>query len=253
MRARAERDVVGDQALRVVDLSKSFGGVHALRGVSLDISRGQILGIIGPNGAGKTSLVNAISGRERPTAGSVMLDGLDVTGRSPDYLSRRGLTRSYQQSNIFAEASVEENLARAAEFAGRRAVGVDAHLQATGLDAVLNSRSGSLPYGLQKMLGLVMSLSTGPSVVLMDEPAAGLEAGERPQVDRLVATCAEGGCAVLIVEHDMDMIRRLCPTVMVLDAGALLAAGPTAEVLARPDVLAAYLGVGDTESESSDG
>jgi len=242
-----------DPALRTVGLSKSFGGVHAVREVSLSVDAGEVKGVIGPNGAGKTSLVNTISGREKPSRGSVFLEGRDVTGRPPHHLSRAGLTRSYQHSTVFAEASVEENLARAGAFAGRRAVDVDAYIELAGLDAVWDATAGSLPYGQRKMLGLVMTLRTGPSVVLLDEPAAGLESSERPRIDHMVERCAEGGGAVLIVEHDMDLIRRLCPTILVLDSGRVLAEGETGEVLARADVLEAYLGSAEpaTEREGS--
>lgn len=237
--------------LQIEGLTKSFGGVHAVRDVSLNLGKGQVLGVIGPNGAGKTSLVNAISGRERPSSGKVLLDGRDVTGRPPYFLSKRGLTRSYQHANVFAEGTVEENIARAQEFAGGRSVDVDTFVDSTGLRDVWHSTAGALPYGQQKILGLVMTLSTGPSVVLLDEPAAGLEVSERGRIDELVGACLETGAAVLIVEHDMDMIRRLCPTILVMDSGAVLAEGSTAEVLSRPDVLDAYLGTTDTTTTES--
>jgi len=244
-------DITTDVPLRISGLTKSFGGVRAVKDVSLTLRTGQVLGVIGPNGAGKTSLVNAISGREKPTSGSVVLDGRDVTGKPPYYLSKRGLTRSYQHANVFAEETVAENIARAGEFAGARTVDVDSFIRSTGLDAVWETRAGALPYGQQKILGLVMTLHTGPSVVLLDEPAAGLELSERPRIDQLVTECAEGGCAVLIVEHDMDLIRRLCPTILVMDSGAVLAEGPTDEILARTDVLEAYLGTSETSGAPS--
>jgi ABC-type branched-subunit amino acid transport system ATPase component len=238
--------------LEITGLSKSFGGVHAVRNVSLTLEKGQVLGVIGPNGAGKTSLVNTISGRQRPTSGSVLLEGREVAGKPAYTLNRRGLARSYQQANVFAEETVEENIARAGEFAGKRAVDVDEFVTSTGLDAVWATRAGALPYGQQKILGLVMTLHTGPSVLLLDEPAAGLELSERFRIDHLVRESTKGGCAVLIVEHDMDLIRRLCPNILVMDSGVVLAQGPTREVLTRPDVLEAYLGTTSPSAHMTD-
>jgi ABC-type branched-subunit amino acid transport system ATPase component len=181
----------------------------------------------------------------------VLLDGRDVTGKPAHALSRLGVARSFQQTNIFRSVSVRENISRAVRF-GQRGVqpGLDRLLSEFGLTERLDEQSDKLPYGLQKMLGLVMAFATRPSVLLLDEPAAGLERGERSRIDAFVQHVREAaGCSVLIVEHDMDLIRRLCPRVLVLDAGAVLADGAPAEVLARPDVIAAYLG--DAEAEAA--
>ena len=240
------------KTLEIIGLSKSFGGVHAVRDISLTLEKGQVLGVIGPNGAGKTSLVNTISGRQRPTSGSVLLDGREVAGKPAYTLNRRGLARSYQQANVFADESVQENIARAGEFAGKRAIDVDEFVQSTGLDTVWSTRAGALPYGQQKILGLVMTIHTGPSVLLLDEPAAGLEMSERFRIDHLVKETTKRGCAVLIVEHDMDLIRRLCPNILVMDSGKVLAEGITNEVLARPDVLEAYLGTASPSTHMAD-
>jgi ABC-type branched-subunit amino acid transport system ATPase component len=200
--------------------------------------------VIGPNGAGKTTLINVISGRLAPSDGSVLLDGRDVTGQPAHALSRLGVARTFQQTNIFRSVSVRENISRAIRF-GRRGVqpGLERLLGEFGLAERLDEQSDKLPYGLQKMLGLLMAFATGPRMLLLDEPAAGLERAERHRIDAFVQHVREAaGCSVLIVEHDMDLIRRLCPRVLVLDAGAVLADGPPAEVLARPDVITAYLG-----------
>jgi ABC-type branched-subunit amino acid transport system ATPase component len=235
--------------LRVEGLAKSFGGLRVFENISFALPAGEILGVIGPNGAGKTTLINVISGRLAPSEGRVLLDGRDVTGWPTHALSKLGVARSFQQTNTFRSVSVRENLARAIRFGHGTEGDLARLLRDFGLGDRLEEQSDKLPYGLQKMLGLLMAFATGPRVVLLDEPAAGLERAERHRIDAFVQhACVAAGCAVLIVEHDMDLIRRLCPRVLVLDAGAVLADGATAEVLARPDVIAAYLGVTDDEA-----
>ncbi len=233
-------------ALQVEGLAKRFGGLRVFQDISFTLPAGALLGVIGPNGAGKTTLINVISGRQAPSAGRIALDGRDITGQPAHAISRLGLARSFQQTNTFKSVSVRDNIGRAVRF-GQRGLppGLDSLLTAFGLAERLDEQSDKLPYGLQKMLGLVMAFATGPRVLLLDEPAAGLERAERHHVDLFVQHVRAAGASVLIVEHDMDLIRRLCPRILVLDAGVLLADGPPAEVLARPDVIAAYLG--DTE------
>jgi branched-chain amino acid transport system ATP-binding protein len=241
--------VAGRVDLRVVGLGKRFGGLRVFADVSFDLESAGLLGVIGPNGAGKTTLINVISGRLAPSDGRVLLDGQDVTGQPAHVLSRLGVARSFQQTNIFRSVSVRENISRAVRF-GRRGVqpGLERLLGEFELAERLDEQSDKLPYGLQKMLGLLMAFATGPRMLLLDEPAAGLERGERTRIDAFVRHVREaGGCSVLIVEHDMDLIRRLCPRVLVLDAGVVLADGAPAEVLARPDVITAYLGGAEDE------
>ncbi len=238
------------EELRVESLAKRFGGLHVFHDVSFRLEPGDLLGVIGPNGAGKTTLINVIAGRTAPSAGRVLLGGRDVSGQPSHALSRLGVARSFQQTNTFRSVSVRENIARAIRFGGRGdAAGLLQMLRDFELVDRLDEQSDKLPYGLQKMLGLVMAFATRPQVLLLDEPAAGLERAERSRIDAFVAHArTAGGCSVLIVEHDMDLIRRLCPRILVLDAGNVLAEGPTGEVLARPDVIAAYLGTSDEET-----
>ena len=236
--------------LRIQGLAKRFGGVQVFSEISFNLERGGLMGVIGPNGAGKTTLINVISGRLAPSEGKVLLDDRDVTGQPAHALSRLGVARTFQQTNIFRSVSVRENISRAIRF-GRRGEqpGLDRLLEEFGLAERLDEQGDKLPYGLQKMLGLLMAFATGPRMLLLDEPAAGLEHAERHRIDAFVQHArAAAGCGVLIIEHDMDLIRRLCPRVLVLDAGAVLADGVTAEVLARPDVIAAYLGGADDEA-----
>jgi ABC-type branched-subunit amino acid transport system ATPase component len=229
--------------LRVEGLAKRFGGLRVFQDLTFNLPESGLLGVIGPNGAGKTTLINVISGRQAASAGRVILDGCDITNRPAHAVSRLGLARSFQQTNTFKSVSVAENIARAIRFGGRGAPpGLHQMLADFGLTPRMHEISDKLPYGLQKMLGLVMAFAGGPKVLLLDEPAAGLERSERQQVDIFVRHVRQAGTSVLIVEHDMDLIRRLCPRILVLDAGVLLADGPPGEVLSRPDVIAAYLG-----------
>jgi branched-chain amino acid transport system ATP-binding protein len=232
--------------LRVESLAKRFGGLRVFQDLTFTLEAGGLLGVIGPNGAGKTTLINVISGRQTASAGRVILDNKDITNQAAYAVSRLGMGRSFQQTNTFKSVTVAENISRAIRFGGRgKPAGLDSMLETFALTPRLNELADKLPYGLQKMLGLVMAFATEPKVLMLDEPAAGLESTERQHVDTYVTQVRAAGTSVLIVEHDMDMIRRLCPRILVLDAGALIADGPPAEVLSRPDVIAAYLG--DTE------
>jgi ABC-type branched-subunit amino acid transport system ATPase component len=242
--------------LRVDHLSKRFGGLRVFSDLSFSIAPTEILGVIGPNGAGKTTLINVVSGKLNPSSGLILLDGRPVTGKPVHELSRRGLVRSFQQTNTFGSATVRENLSRAIRFSGSPASiwdRLDELLRQFDLRSRLDERSDKLPYGLQKMLGLLLTYTTRPKVLLLDEPAAGLERRERTLVDSFVKDVqADFGCSVLIVEHDMDLIRRLCPRILVLDAGNLLAEGTPDDVLSRRDVIDAYMGVGTGEEGSPD-
>ena len=235
-------------ALRVEGAAKAFGGLKVFEGVSFEVPAGGVMGVIGPNGAGKTTLINCMCGMLPPTAGRFLLGDLDITGKPFHAVSRLGVARSFQQTNTFRSVSVEENLFRAQRFGGGQPadLGIERLLTDFGLAGHLHEPSDKLPYGLQKMLGLIMVLATRPKFLLLDEPAAGLERRERMQVDRFVGHAREVlGCGVLVVEHDMDLVKRLCPHILVLEAGRLLAAGPPAEVLSRREVIDAYLGASE--------
>ena len=232
--------------LNVDAVGKSFGGLKVFEKVSFRLLPGDVLGVVGPNGAGKTTLINIISGLLFPTRGRITLGGHDVTRTAFHGRSRKGIIRSFQQTSTFRPASVRENIARAMRFSHGSEEpphGMEALMKRFDLADRLDEQSDKLPYGLQKMLGLLLAYVTKPKVLLLDEPAAGLEVRERVRVDDFVHHVQEElGCGILIVEHDMDLIRRLCPQIMVLDAGHVLAEGPPAEVLARPEVITAYMG-----------
>lgn len=244
----SEREPVTAEAtgmrLQVTGLARAFGGVLAVSDVDVALDAGEVLGVIGPNGAGKTTLVSLIAGTLRAGRGRVELEGKDITRLSPAGRCRRGLGRSYQQTAVFGPATVAENLERARLFSGGRTGRADlAELaELVGLAERREDIARELPYGLQKMLGLVMAFACNPSVLLLDEPAAGLEAGERSRIDALVDAARGRGCSVLLVEHDMELVRRLCTRLVVLDGGRILAQGATRQVLAEPAVISAYLG-----------
>lgn len=237
------------ETLRVEGVSKNFGGLKVFDDVSFSVPKGGIMGVIGPNGAGKTTLINVMCGMLPPSTGKVMLGDRDITGQPFHAVSKLGVVRSFQQTNTFKTVTVEENLYRAMRFSGGSdgaELGLDALLDEFGLSRHLKEPSDKLPYGHQKMLGLIMTLAVRPRFLLLDEPAAGLERRERTQVDRFIEHARRLlGCGVLVVEHDMDLVKRLCPHIVVLEAGKVLAEGPPAEVLARPDVIEAYLGSGE--------
>lgn len=240
------------QTLRVEGASKRFGGLKVFDGISFDVPQGEVLGVIGPNGAGKTTLINVICGMLQPSSGRILLGNRDITGKPFHTVSRLGVARSFQQTNTFRSVTVEENLFRAEHFGAANkgpALGLEALMEEFDLTRHLDEPSDKLAYGLQKMLGLIMALAARPRFLLLDEPAAGLERRERTQVDRFIEHAqATLGCGVLIVEHDMDLVRRLCPRILVLEAGRLLAQGSPDEVLSRRDVIDAYLGASEEEN-----
>ena len=228
--------------IRGVDVR--FGGHSALRGVDLDVPAGQVSGLIGPNGAGKTTLFDVITGLRTPDAGRVVLDGRDVTGLAPHRRARRGMARTFQRLEVFGSLTVRENVMAAAEFRPGRGAGAeaDAILARVGLTPIADVRADALPTGSARLVELARALATQPRLLLLDEPASGLDDAETDALGALLTSLAGTGVAVLLVEHDVALVMRVCSEVTVLDAGAVLAQGTPAEVQADPDVLDAYLG-----------
>jgi branched-chain amino acid transport system ATP-binding protein len=228
-------------------VSRSFEGVQALRGVSLTLRRGEVVGLIGPNGAGKSTLVNVLSGFDRPDGGTVELAGQDVTRWSPHRRGRKGLARTFQHSHAFRGLSVRENVEVSAlgvgavpREAARRA---DALLERLGLDGYADAPASTLAHGDERRLGVARALATEPSFVLLDEPAAGLTEAEVPDFAALVQSIAsDHGAGVLLIDHNMALIMETCERIQVLDQGTVLAEGAPAEIRANLDVAAAYLG-----------
>lgn len=230
-----------------------YGDFHALSEVSLALAPLGIHAVIGPNGAGKSTLFNAISGYVRPTKGRVLFDGTDVTGWRPDRLARFGLARSFQISAIFPDLSVEDNLrmaltrkVRGLSLLRRRkslALGEDAErlLVETGLVSRRKDRAADLSYGRRRLLELVATLLLKPRLLMLDEPMAGLAREDIPEVTALIARAADH-CAVVLVEHNLQVVERLAGEVTVLAAGKLLSRGSYREVAADPRVREAYIG-----------
>jgi branched-chain amino acid transport system permease protein len=243
--ARAEAG--GSGALRAERVSVAFGGLRVLRGVDLTLRRGEALGLIGPNGAGKTTLVNVLSGFLDPDTGTVGLDGVDVSGRSPAHLARAGLTRTFQAALPFPHLSALESVAVGAMGVGvgrREAVAVAAEvLDRLGMREQAPLRAGSLPPASQRLLGVSRALATGPRYLLLDEPAAGLsEAEGEDLVAILRGVLKDFGCGILLIEHEMSVVMSLCPRVQVIDDGVTLRVGSPEEIQADPAVVEAYLG-----------
>jgi len=233
-------------SLRASAVSRSFAGVQALRDVSLELARGEVVGLIGPNGAGKSTLVNVLSGFDRPTSGSVLLEERDVTRWPAFRRGRRGLARTFQHSHAFRGLSVRENVEVSAlgvgasqREAARRAREL---LGLLGLDEYAERPAGSLAHGDERRLGVARALATEPRFVLMDEPAAGLPEAEIPQFATAVGVIRDRGAGVLLVDHNVALVLEVCERIHVLDQGKTLAEGTPQEIRAHLGVAAAYLG-----------
>ena len=234
-------------SLRAASVSRAFEGVTALRDVTLELRRREVVGLIGPNGAGKSTLVNILTGFDFPDEGVVELEGRDITRWSPHRRGRNGLARTFQHSRSFRGLSVRENVEVAALGAGaapggarRRASELLERLQLTPYAA---APAGSLAHGDERRLGVARALATDPGFVLLDEPAAGLpevEVGTFAAMIRSVAEEHDAG--VLLIDHNMALVMDVCDRIQVLDHGATLAEGTPGEIRANLDVAAAYLG-----------
>ncbi|MEY2405692.1 MAG: branched-chain amino acid transport system ATP-binding protein [Acidimicrobiaceae bacterium] len=227
-----------------------FGGNIALEGVSLSAEAGQVTGLIGPNGAGKTTLFNVVTGLQPPTRGSVMLDGRDITSLAPFKRARAGLARTFQRLELFTLLSVRANIRVAADI--HRSYTRDADhdpdrvadevLERLGLASLGDTRVDQLPTGLARLVEIGRALATRPRVLLLDEPASGQDEAETDALAGLLAELAAEGMAVLLVEHDVQLVMRACQLVHVLDFGEILAVGTPDEVRNNQAVLTAYLG-----------
>jgi branched-chain amino acid transport system ATP-binding protein len=230
--------------LRASCVSRSFAGVEALRGVSLELARCEVVGLIGPNGAGKSTLVNVLSGFDRPTSGTVELEGRDVTGWPAHRRGRHGLARTFQHSHAFRALTVRENVEVAALGTGTPARRASRRAQRLlGLDAYGDAPAASLAHGDERRLGVARALASEPRFVLMDEPAAGLPEAEVPDFAAVVRSVRDDhGAGVLLIDHNMALIMDVCDRIHVLDQGTSLAEGTPTEIRANLDVAAAYLG-----------
>ncbi|MCA3595725.1 MAG: ABC transporter ATP-binding protein [Methylobacterium sp.] len=242
--------------LQVEGVAKHFGGIRAVEDVSFEVHEGEILGIIGPNGCGKSTLFNCILGQLTPTSGRVRLDGQDVTGLSPEEMSKRGVSRTFQLLQVFPELSVRENLILAGQehrgtmlsrLFGPRDAGLTNEAERMigffRLGHLADAKAGSLSYGQQKLLDAAMAFMAGPRLVLLDEPAGGVNLAMLGDLkERLKMLNAEAGATFVVIEHNMDFVMSLCTRVVVMAEGKVLAVGTPAEVRASPAVIEAYLG-----------
>lgn len=230
--------------LEVRGLMMRFGGVMALNAVDMDVPTGRITGLIGPNGAGKTTLFNVINGMLEPSSGTVRLSGVDATRFPPHRRARLGLARTFQRLELFASLSVRDNVRVAAELAGRRHIrrAVERILSRVGLTDVADRTAGELPTGSARLVEIARALATQPTVLLLDEPASGLSEAETEHLAQLLRILANEGLAILLVEHDVDFIMRVCDSIYVLNLGEVIAHGTPDEIRRNSLVLSAYLG-----------
>ncbi len=251
--------------LEVRGITKSFGGVRAVDDFCFSVDRGDIVGIIGPNGAGKTTAFNLVTGIYPLDGGSILLEGEELAGREQHEITRSGIGRTFQNIRLFQGLSVLENVMTAADpyseyglgslfsfgrsFRGRekevRSQAMD-FLAIVGLENYADEKPSNLPYGLQRKLEIARALATGPKVLLLDEPAAGLNPSEVQEFIGLVGDLRQRfGFAILIIEHRMEVIMTLCSRIYVLNFGRLLACGTPSEIRGNPEVAEAYIGKED--------
>ncbi len=243
--------------LDVAGVDVRFGGVVALRGVDLCVEPGSVTGLIGPNGAGKTTLFNVVTGLQKAQAGSVRLDGQEIRALPPHRRARLGIARPFQRLEVFGSLTVRENILVAAEIRRRwsrdgsnpRKV-ADEVITEVGLAPMARVSCDTLPTGMARLVEVGRALATRPSVLLLDEPSSGLDEQETDELGALLSRLADQGMAVLLVEHDVELVMSVCRRVHVLDFGRILAVGTPAEIQADADVRAAYLGTEESPADA---
>jgi branched-chain amino acid transport system ATP-binding protein len=236
--------------LEARSINVRFGGHMAVFEATVEVEAGGVTGLIGPNGAGKTTLFNVITGLQEPVAGRVLLDGIDVTGAPPHQRARRGVARTFQRLELFGSLTARENLEVAAEIRRRRGGGggpsphekVDEVIDMIGLGGFASTRADVLTTGQARLVELGRALVTAPRLLLLDEPASGLDADETDELAALLGRLAGDGLGVLLVEHDVPLVLRACRQVYVLDLGRVIACGAPDVIASDPRVLDAYLG-----------
>ena len=232
-----------DVLLQVTGLSVSFGGVLAVNNVDLEIREGSVHGIIGPNGAGKSTLIDAITGFEAPSAGSIKFLGQEMRRVAPHVRARRGLTRTFQNLELYLELTVAENLDAAADASRRGTPEWHDHVIAMfDLGSVLSRRANDLSHGRKRIVSLARSLVTRPVLLILDEPAAGLDTHETEALANSLREIINEGVTVALVDHDMSLVMGECHMVTVLEEGSVLAEGPPSEIVVNEHVRRVYFG-----------
>ena len=242
--------------LEAKEIHVRFGGVHALQGVDLGVEPGMVTGLIGPNGAGKTTLFNVVCGLEHPTSGGVVFDGADITGLRAVRRARLGIGRTFQRLEVFGSLSVRDNLQVAAEardaWGDKEGPGPDQVaeevLDRIRLSSLQHARADALPTGLLRIVELGRALAARPRLLLLDEPSSGLSEAETDLLGELLLDLAREGLAVLLVEHDVELVMNVCARIHVLDFGRIIAVGTPDEIRADERVRAAYLGAGGADA-----
>jgi branched-chain amino acid transport system ATP-binding protein len=253
--------------LSVRDVSKRFGGLIAVDGVSFEVHEGEILALIGPNGAGKSTLFNTLTGFDRPDSGSVEYRGRDLVGMKAHHVTRAGVARTFQNTQLFEEMTALENvlvglyprtrtgmLAAALRLPRTRTEERIAHedserlLRLVGLGDVAAMRASDLPHGSRRLLEVARALATGPTLLLLDEPAAGLNAAETSQLAKVLFEIRDSGVTIVVVEHDMGLVMEVSDEIIVLNQGIKIASGPPRLIQKDPVVIEAYLGEEDDDA-----
>ncbi|MFC1965034.1 ABC transporter ATP-binding protein [Chloroflexota bacterium] len=248
--------------LEIRQLTKNFGGLVAVNDVDFDVNEGAIVGLIGPNGAGKTTIFNLVCGVYKPTRGKVIFKGKDVTNLSPDRVAVSGMVRTFQQTALFQDFSVLQNVLLGFHLSSKKSFFGNIFnsrvireqesilqekalelLKLMGLDTMSAELAKNLPYGYQRTLGVAMALAAGPKLLLLDEPVAGMNASEVSTMMNIIGRIRERGCTILLVEHIMRVVMQLCDRVVVLNFGNKIAEGLPEEIRNNDKVLEAYLGV----------
>jgi branched-chain amino acid transport system ATP-binding protein len=255
---------MSDELLALRQCSVQFGGLKAVDRVDLQVNRGDLVGLIGPNGAGKTTVFNLITGVYAPTAGEISFHGHSIGGRPTHRITKLGIARTFQNIRLFPSLSVMENMRVARLLRARSSLAsailrppgflreeaeIEAHarrlLTVLGLERYAGARATSLPYGEQRRLEIARALATEPQLLLLDEPAAGMNPQEKGQLMQLIRRLRdEFGVSILLIEHDMRVVMGICERITVLDYGEVIAVGPPEEIRCNPKVIEAYLGEG---------
>ena len=247
--------------LRLEGVNKSFGGVHAVSDLTMDVPRGKITGLIGPNGAGKTTVINLITGTLKLTSGRVILDGADVAEEEPDVIARRGISRTFQNIRLLPEATVLENVMigfhrhehatviasmlglkssrRETETIRCKSIAL---LERFGLSAYTSSLAGSLSYGHQRRVEMARAVASDPMILLLDEPVAGMNDVEANKLGDIFDELVAANIGLVLIEHNVSFVTRMCDNVYVLASGRLIAQGPPRDVMRDKNVVVAYLG-----------